>query len=210
MPKQSINYSNTIIYKLVCKDVDVKECYVGQTTNFSKRKAQHKCCCNNSNQKHYDNYLYQFIREHSGWNNWDMIEIEKYNANDKLEVGKRERHWIEQLQATLNKNIPTQTIAEWYNKHEHYNKNYYEKNKEQIIIQQNEYRERNKYETSTQRKNHYAQNREAIITTRNLIYQQNKDEINAKRRVYREKNKERINQQMKLYKLKKLNENNTN
>ena len=45
MPKLSIDYSNSIIYKLCCRDVNVKEIYVGSTTNFRARKNQHKSCC---------------------------------------------------------------------------------------------------------------------------------------------------------------------
>ena len=40
MPKDIINYSSTIIYKIVCKDLNVKDIYIGHTTNFIKRKAQ--------------------------------------------------------------------------------------------------------------------------------------------------------------------------
>lgn len=113
MPKVNMDYSNTIIYKIVCKDINITDCYVGQTTNFTKRKYQHKSHCNNINDRYYNFYVYQFIREHNGWENWDMIEIEKYKAIDKLDASKKERYWIEQLQATLNKQLPTRTIKEW-------------------------------------------------------------------------------------------------
>ena len=38
MPKENIDYSKTIIYKIVCKDINIKDCYVGSTTNFTNRK----------------------------------------------------------------------------------------------------------------------------------------------------------------------------
>ena len=34
MQKVEIDYSNTIIYKIVCKDPLIKDVYVGHTTNF--------------------------------------------------------------------------------------------------------------------------------------------------------------------------------
>ena len=34
MPKIEINYNNTIIYKLVITDVNIKECYIGHTTTI--------------------------------------------------------------------------------------------------------------------------------------------------------------------------------
>lgn len=39
MPKLPINYSNTHFYKIVCKNADIKDCYVGHTTDFKRRKA---------------------------------------------------------------------------------------------------------------------------------------------------------------------------
>jgi len=38
MPKKPIDYSKTIIYKFVCKDLDVTEIYVGHSTNWKQRK----------------------------------------------------------------------------------------------------------------------------------------------------------------------------
>ena len=34
MPKQDIDYSNTIFYKISCKDENIKELYIGHTTNY--------------------------------------------------------------------------------------------------------------------------------------------------------------------------------
>ena len=45
MPKTDIDYSNTIIYKITCKDPTVNEVYVGHTTNFVQRKYSHKQNC---------------------------------------------------------------------------------------------------------------------------------------------------------------------
>jgi hypothetical protein len=38
MPKQPINYENTIIYKIVCNNLNINDCYVGHTTDFTRRK----------------------------------------------------------------------------------------------------------------------------------------------------------------------------
>ena len=51
MPKNDIDYLKTIIYKIVCKDLNITDFYVGHTTNFIKRKATHKTACNNINNK---------------------------------------------------------------------------------------------------------------------------------------------------------------
>ena len=76
MPRTPINYANTHFYKIVCEDLTIKECYVGHTTDFKRRKGQHKGGCKNINSKEYNAYVYQFIRNNVGWNNFDMISIE--------------------------------------------------------------------------------------------------------------------------------------
>ena len=66
MPKTLINYQDTIIYKICCNDLNVKYVYVGHTTNFVKRKCNHKSDCNNNNSKSYDLKVYQTIRDNGG------------------------------------------------------------------------------------------------------------------------------------------------
>ncbi len=62
MPKEVIDYSNTIIYKIVCNDINIKDTYVGHTTNFVQRKYAHKQGVNNSKSYNYNSKLYKFIR----------------------------------------------------------------------------------------------------------------------------------------------------
>ena len=64
MPHKQVDYSKTIIYKIVCNDLNIKDCYVGHTTDFRTRKSTHKSHCNNPNDKKHHINLYQFI-----WNN---------------------------------------------------------------------------------------------------------------------------------------------
>jgi hypothetical protein len=113
MTKQNIDYSKTIIYKIVCKDITIKEVYVGRTTNFIKRKAVHKSNCSCITSKGYNLYVYEIIRQNGGWNNWDMIEIVKFPCNDTHDASKQERYYMEFLQATLNKFIPSRTDKEY-------------------------------------------------------------------------------------------------
>lgn len=86
MPKDNIDYSNTIIYKIYCKDKTIKDVYIGQTTNFVIRKYEHKTSCNTKN----DLEIYKTIRENGGWDNWNMIEIAKYNCNDSTDSTEEE------------------------------------------------------------------------------------------------------------------------
>ena len=74
MPRKEMDYSKTHFYKIVCKDLNIKDCYVGHTTNFKNRKHDHRQKCYQENdQIHYNIYLYQFIRENGGFENFDMI-----------------------------------------------------------------------------------------------------------------------------------------
>ncbi len=130
MPKVDIDYSNTIIYKIVCRDLTIKNCYVGHTTNFTKRKAKHKHNCNSRNY-----YVYEFINANGGWNNWDMVLIEKYPCNDLYEASARERHWIEHTNADLNQRIPPTGLT-----HTEVVKQYQINNREKIAQYQKQYR----------------------------------------------------------------------
>jgi hypothetical protein len=107
MPKKEVDYSKTLMYKIVCKDLSVTDLYVGSTTNFSKRKYCHKCGVNNERSQHYK--IYVSIRNNGGWENWDMIEIEKYPCNDGNEGRARERYWTEYLNSQLNMRKPLRT-----------------------------------------------------------------------------------------------------
>ena len=103
MPRLPINYSKTVIYKLVHKeDYDNDNVYIGSTTDFRKRKTTHKSYCNNEKNKTYNDKKYQYIRANGGWENWNMIEVEKYPCNDKREAEKREEYYRAFFNANLN------------------------------------------------------------------------------------------------------------
>lgn len=115
MPRKAVDYSKTVIYKIVCNDLNVTDIYVGHTTQFTKRKSQHKHCCNNKNSKKHNLKLYQIIRENCGWSNWDMIQIEEYPCSNSNEAGARERYWYETLNAKLNICVPNRSDKEYKN-----------------------------------------------------------------------------------------------
>ena len=153
MTLKKIDYSNTIIYKIVCNNLSVTDCYVGNTTLFRQRKSRHKRNCSNSNSKDYNFPLYKFIREHGCWENFSMIEIEKYPCTDGNEARARERYYYDLLNANLNKQKPLITKEErkQYDKEykqkeecKEYNKLYFKQYKEEHINELKKYREENK------------------------------------------------------------------
>ena len=102
MPKQVIDYSNTIFYKICCKDEYVKELYIGHTTNFVQRKHGHKCACINEKDANHNLKVYKCIRDNGGWNNWKMEIIGFRKCYDHYEARKVEQSYFESLNATLN------------------------------------------------------------------------------------------------------------
>jgi hypothetical protein len=102
MSKAELDYSNTIIYKITCKDPNVNDKYVGHTIDFAKRKYAHSNNARSENSPNYNLKLYKFIRDNGGWNNWKMEIVNFYNCNNLHEAKEKEQeHYIE-LQATLN------------------------------------------------------------------------------------------------------------
>ncbi len=102
MPKTKIDYGNTTIYKISCKDSKVKDVYVGYTTNFIQRKYFHKNNCVNREATNYDDRLYAVIRKHGGWENWKMENIHICNCEDYNAAKKIVQEYAVTLRATLN------------------------------------------------------------------------------------------------------------
>jgi len=102
MPKIEIDYSNTIIYKITCKDPNISDVYVGHTTNFVQRKHAHKQSCINNKAPNHTCKLYEAIRNNGGWINWNMEIIHFCNCADHYEARKKEQEYFELLKATLN------------------------------------------------------------------------------------------------------------
>ena len=173
MPRKAKDYSKALVYKLCCLDPNVKEIYVGSSTNFVERKKYHKNDCNIPNGKQYNLKVYQHIREFGGWSNWEMVLIEFYPCNNILELGKREDFWKQELQSSLNSIAPPMygTRQEWY-----------QDNKEKVKNKNEKWREANKEQILEKYKNKYQANKEKII---------------EKVKEYREKNKEKIEEKKK-------------
>ena len=102
MPKNEIDYSNTIIYKITCKNQTITDVYVGHTTNFVQRKHAHKQNCINSKSANHKCKLYEVIRANGGWANWQMEIINFFNCADHYAARKKEQEYFIQLNATLN------------------------------------------------------------------------------------------------------------
>jgi hypothetical protein len=136
------------IYKIACKDPLITDVYVGSTTKPRARVVSHKSKCNNINGIHYYLPVYQFIRETGGWENWEFIIIETIFCNNKKEALFTEKKWILDLNAKLNKKLPTRNNIQYNEDHKEILKlqvkQYHETHKEQIKDYKKKYRETHK------------------------------------------------------------------
>ena len=96
------NMNNNVIYKIYCKDENIKDFYIGSSTNLYVRINVHKCRCNNEDTDGYYLKLYEFIRENGGWENFNIEVIEYFNCNSKKELIQKEQEYINKLKPSLN------------------------------------------------------------------------------------------------------------
>ena len=111
MPRTEIDYNKTVFFKLVCNDLNIDDCYVGSTTDFTSRKRQHKRNCTQEQSFSFNLPVYKFIREHGNWDNWSMIPIEQIALDNRLDVLKREREHIEALNNKIRHTVTSREVA---------------------------------------------------------------------------------------------------
>lgn len=205
MPKRDIDYSNTIIYMICCKDPTITDVYVGHTTNLPKRKTLHKGNTNNQNNKGYNVYVYQFIRENGGWENWEIIVLETKSCIDGDDARKLEREWFEKKGATLNKIRPFRSNEELLEYNKERNRIHNQEHPEEIKEYRKIYREDHREEINEKRKIYYEENKDKISEKSKIYHQENRDTKLDKMKKYYEENKEEISKKQKeRYALKKL------
>lgn len=154
MPLSKIIYDNTYFYKIVCKNLDLNDLYIGHTTNFRSRKWQHKSACNNEANKDHNAPVYKFIRKNGGWSNFDMVLIETMKCDNKLDAEKMERKYIEDLHATLNNQMPCR-LEETLKEYKH---NWWINNLEKMHDMKHERYIQNRDEILHKSKNFYEEN----------------------------------------------------
>ena len=192
------DYAKTIIYKIVCKDINIRQSYGGHTTHLIKRRQAHKSNCNNINSKKYNYYLYQFIRQNGNWENWEMLWCYDYPCKTKRESEFEERNFIEINKCELNcvkRPYISEEEKKEYDKENH--KEYYKNNKDEILEYDKEYRDKNKDKIKEKAKEYYEENKDIILEYHKEYRENNKDKIAEYDKEYREKNKDKIEEKRK-------------
>ena len=178
MPRKPIDYSKAIIYKIVCKDPSVKDTYVGSTTRFVNRKAQHKAHCQNEMSPAHNLKVYKCIRENENWINWNMVMIEYYPCSSQLELIKRERYFFELLNANLNMVYPSRSKQEYMAKYEHphkekrkeYMAEYNNTHKDQLQEYRDAHKEHKKKTSAVYNRQYMIENKQRISENRKKKY----------------------------------------
>ena len=203
MPLKEINYDKTHFYKLMCKDFNITDCYVGHTTDWVKRKSDHKHRCNNPNRGGHNLPVYKFMRENGGWENWEMLWIKTLKCENAMEARSEERKCKEQLNATLNGNVPSRTFDEYRetnkDKIKEYAVEYRKNNKDKI----KEYTERNKEHRKQYNKDYREKNHEKLCEDKKQDYQKNKEHRLQKFKEDKEQNPEKYKEKAKKAYLKR-------
>ena len=189
MPRLPINYANTQIYRFVCNDVNITNTYVGSTTNWTKRKANHKICCTKPNNRIHNLNVYQVIRANGGWDNWNMVLVENYPCNGKREAEQREQHWKEHYNDDMGLNMAFRTEDQTIQ----YYQQYRDTHKEQIAVRNKKYREINEDQVKNKKKQYREAHKEQIAEHDKQYKNANKVKILEQAKQYREINKEQIN-----------------
>lgn len=189
---------NYVMYKIYPKNSNLNYCYIGHTNNFVFRKRQHKLPCIDISHSKSHIKLYQVIRENGGWDEWEMIELEKFNGKTKLEARIREQELMKIHNANLN-------ILNAYISEEDRNtlkkqitQKYREENKEYLKEQTKKYKEEHKEVISEQMKKYRAEHKEEIYQKTKEYREKNKEQYQDWQRVWREKNKEILKEKRKL------------
>lgn len=165
MPKNNIDYQKTIIYGIFSNDPSLGYCYIGHTTDITRRRSDHKTRSNSVNEKDkkYNYPLYTTIRNNGGWLGFTMRVIEIFPCVSRLEASARENHFFHFYKATMNGQVPNQTRKES-------NAIYYGNNKDELKIKRHD----NRDEYLNYQKKYNEINKDMIKLKKQSYYQRKK------------------------------------
>ena len=83
------------IYELKSKDKSVTGTYIGSCWDMKRRLTDHKDKCNNKKRKKYNYPVYRYIREHGGFDNFEMTIIDSGECEDTRELECGEQFYID-------------------------------------------------------------------------------------------------------------------
>jgi hypothetical protein len=145
--------------------------YIGYSTNFNRRKREHKYNCLNPKSKRHHFPIYKHIRENGGYDKFEFVVLEQSNDNIKFkECEYTAKYGLNNLLNVAGGNTGL-SVKE-------YKKIYHEKNKERDNEKSRAYRLANKEQIKENKKAHYLAKKEEINEYYKEYYQANKEQIN--------------------------------
>ena len=99
------------VYMIKAKDPNNTATYIGKTNDLGRREYNHRANCVTPTIKHYNYFVYEFIREFGGFDNFMMLPI-KSNL-EAHEATQLEQNMIKELRPYLNKVVPGRTQKEY-------------------------------------------------------------------------------------------------
>ena len=189
---------NYVMYKINPKNSNLNYCYIGHTNNFAFRKRQHKLPCIDISHSKSHIKLYQVIRENGGWDEWEMVEIEKFNGKTKLEARIREQELIKENGANLNSLNAYISEEERKEIKKQITQKYREDNKDLLKEQTKKYKEDHKEVIAEQMKKYRAEHKEEIKAKTKEYRENNKEKHQEWQKIWLEKNKEILKEKRKL------------
>jgi group I intron endonuclease len=173
------DYKNGKIYKIVNSVND--EIYVGSTVQpLCNRKVGHK----EATKKHPNRRICKHITT-VGLNNIKLILIESYSCVSRMELEKRERHWIDTLKPSLNMIKPATTPEQKSQRC----KEYYLENKEHLDKCKKIYAKKHEVKTKIWNKQWRADNKDSIRERTLKWREEKKDILSAKSKIHYKKNR---------------------
>lgn len=158
------------VYSLTHKNRNDTPMYIGSTNCLKSRFDSHRYACNNNKQIKYNYYVYQFIRDYGGIENWKINKLAEVVYENKEELTKLERMFIDNHLLSniklLNKVLPQRTKKEY--------QEYYKPLQRLANIRS---RIKNRDKHNEKRKEHYHKNKEKIIKQNKEYYEKNKDKV---------------------------------
>lgn len=99
MPASKIDYSKTLIIKIVSKDLKNKQFFLDYCQGLQNKLVSLKKQCNDEKHKKYNSDMNKFIRENGGFSNFDVIVIEEYKeCENKSQALLRLRYWYDKIE----------------------------------------------------------------------------------------------------------------
>ena len=162
MPRGNVDYQKGVIYTIKTGD----SLYVGSTTDFRRRKYQHKSSIKTNCKKK----IYQVIIKNGG--DWDMNHYKIFPCNSKLELEIEEERIRCELNADLNTHRCKVSEQEQKELRKKWGKEWREKNQDKV----------KEYEANRERVNdkdwfasYYQRNKEYLKEQSRIRYHKKKD-----------------------------------